>query len=328
MRRRDMLKAALGFTWIAVPNATVAQTRGPKRIGYLSGSEASSGLRENTIDILEERLRDLGWRSGETIEFERRWADGDFSRLPRLASELVMLKPDVIVATGSSETSALHAATKDIPVVFIQVLDPVALGVVESIARPGGNITGLAQGPQILWGKRLGLLTELLGHVPRDVAWLGNPGNAGSEASWADAKDATAQAGANLVRIDVSRADELDTAFTRTKGSEALLVQWDFLFAVARKRIAELATQTRLPAVYENRAQVSAGGLMSYGGDLRENYRQGAIYVDRILKGARPADLPVIQASRVELVLNKGAAKAIGLTIPDSLIARADEVIE
>src|SRR5436190_2841887 len=115
MRRRDMLKAALGFTWIAVPNATVAQTRGPKRIGYLSGSEASSGLRENTIDILEERLRDLGWRSGETIEFERRWADGDFSRLPRLASELVMLKPDVIVATGSSETSALHAATKEYP---------------------------------------------------------------------------------------------------------------------------------------------------------------------------------------------------------------------
>ena len=328
MRRRDMLKAALGFTWIAVPNATVAQTRGPKRIGYLSGSEASSGLRENTIDILEERLRDLGWRSGETIEFERRWADGDFSRLPRLASELVMLKPDVIVATGSSETSALHAATKDIPVVFIQVLDPVALGVVESIARPGGNMTGLAQGPQILWGKRLGLMTELLGHVPRHVAWLGNPGNAGSEASWADAKDATAQAGANLVRIDVSRADELNTAFTRTKGSEALLVQWDFLFAVARKRIAELATQTRLPAVYENRAQVSAGGLMSYGGDLRENYRQGAIYVDRILKGARPADLPVIQASRFELVLNKSAAKAIGLTIPDSLIARADEVIE
>jgi putative tryptophan/tyrosine transport system substrate-binding protein len=239
-----------------------------------------------------------------------------------------MLRPDVIVATGSSETSALHAATKDIPVVFIQVLDPVSLGVVESIARPGGNLTGLSSGPQILWGKRLGLLTELLGRVPRRIAWLGNPGNAGSEANWSDAKDASARVGADPIRIDVSRADELQTAFTTSKGSEALLVQWDFLFAVARKRIAELATQTRIPAIYENRAQVLAGGLMSYGGDLRENYRQGAIYVDRILKGARPADLPVIQASRFELILNKASAKAIGLNIPDALIARADEVIE
>ena len=153
-----------------------------------------------------------------------------------------------------------HAASTDIPVVFIQVLDPVALGVVESIARPGGNITGLAQGPQILWGKRLGLLTELLGRVPRDVAWLGNPGNAGSEANWADANDATAKAGANIVRIDVSRADELEKAFMMTKGAGALLVQWDFLFAVMRKRIAELATQTRVPAIYENRTQVLAGG--------------------------------------------------------------------
>jgi putative ABC transport system substrate-binding protein len=328
MRRRDLLKAALCFPCIAATNRSGAQTRSSKRIGYLSGAGASSGLRESTIDILEAHLRDLGWRLGDTIQFQERWADGDFSRVPGLARELVMLRPDVIVATGSSETSALHAATKDIPVVFIQVLDPVSLGVVASIARPGGNITGLAQGPQILWGKRLALLNELLGHVPRDVAWLGNPGNAGSEANWADAKGATAQTGANLVRIDVSRPDELEKAFMRTKGAGALLIQWDFLFAVMRKRIAELATQTRLPAVYENRAQVSAGGLMSYGGDLRENYRQGAIYVDRILKGARPADLPVIQASRFELVLNKGAAKAIGLTIPDSLIARADEVIE
>jgi putative ABC transport system substrate-binding protein len=285
-------------------------------------------LGEYTIDILKASLRDLGWRAGETIEFEERWADGDFSRLPRLASELVMLSPDVIVATGSSETSSLHAATRDIPVVFIQVADPVSLGVVASIARPGGNITGLAQGPQILWGKRLGLLTELLGRLPRRLAWLGNPANAGSEANWTDAKDATAQAGVDLTRIDVSRADQLDEAFIAVKDSDALLVQWDFLFAVLRNRIAELAAQTRVPAIYENRTPVLAGGLMSYGGDLRENYRQGAFYVDRILKGARPADLPVIQASRFELVLNKGAAKALGLTIPDSILARADEVIE
>jgi putative ABC transport system substrate-binding protein len=326
MRRRDLLKGALGFTGMAVINPSGAQTLRRKRLGYLSGS--TRGLGEYTLDILKASLRDLGWRAGETIEFEERWAEGDFSRLPRLASELVMLSPDAIVATGSSETSSLHAATRDIPVVFIQVADPVSLGVVASIARPGGNITGLAQGPQILWGKRLGLLTELLGRLPRRLAWLGNPGNAGSEANWMDAKDATAQAGVDLARIDVSRADELDKAFMAVKDSDVLLVQWDFLFAVLRNRIAELAAQTRVPAIYENRTQVLAGGLMSYGGDLRENYRQGAVYVDRILKGARPADLPVIQASRFELVLNKGAAKALGLTIPDSLIARADEVIE
>jgi putative ABC transport system substrate-binding protein len=326
MNRRDLLAGALGFTCTAVIDPSGAQTVRRKRLGYLSGSTQGSG--EYTIDILKASLRDLGWRAGETIEFEERWADGDFSRLPRLASELVMLRPDVIVATGSSETSSLHAATRDIPVVFIQVADPVSLGVVASIARPGGNITGLAQGPQILWSKRLGLLTELLGRLPHRLAWLGNPRNAGSEANWTDAKDATAQAGVDLARIDVSRADELDKAFMAVKDSDALLVQWDFLFAVLRNRIAELAAQTRVPAIYENRTQVLAGGLMSYGGDLRENYRQGAIYVDRILKGARPADLPVIQASRFELVLNKGAAKALGLIIPDSLIARADEVIE
>src|SRR5207237_1170106 len=146
-------------------------------------------------------------------------------------------------------------------------------------------------------------------------------GNAGSEANWADAKDASAQMGANLVRIDVSRADELEKAFMTAKGTGALLVQFDFLFAMMRKQIAELAAQTRIPAIYENQAQALAGGLMSYGGDLRENYREGAVYVDRILKGARPADLPVIQASRFELVLNKGAAKAIGLTIPYWLCA-------
>jgi putative ABC transport system substrate-binding protein len=325
MNRRRLLVGAFAFTCAAVgPGA--GQTVRRKRLGYLSGGAPGSG--EFTIDILKTSLHESGWRIGETIDFQERWAEGDFTRLPGLAKELVGLSPDIIVATGSGETKALQAATRDIPVVFIQVLDPVSLGVVASIARPGGNITGLAQGPQILWSKRLGLLNELLGRQPRRLAWVGNPGNAGSEANWADAKDAATRAGAAIDRIDVSRADQLDKAFATVKSSDALLVQWDFLFAVERRRIAKLAEQSRVPAVYENRSQVFAGGLMSYGGDLRENYRQAAVYVDRVLKGARPADLPVIQASRFELVLNKGAAKALGLTIPDSLIARADEVIE
>ena len=282
----------------------------------------------HTIDILKASLRDLGWRGNETIDIDERWADGDASRLARLASELVQLRPDVIASTGTSEAKALQVATQDIPIVFLQVADPITSGLVASISRPGGNITGFMQGPQILWSKRLGLLTEMLGRQPRHLAWLGNPGNSGTASNWADAEDAAARVGADLTRIEVSRAEDLEEAFKGIKGVDGLLVQWDFLFSVVSNQIAQLAAQERVPAIYENRLQVLAGGLMSYGGDLRENFRQGAAYIDRILKGERPADLPVIQASRFELVLNKGTANALGLTIPDCLLARADEVIE
>jgi putative tryptophan/tyrosine transport system substrate-binding protein len=326
MKRRGFLTAMFGFTCAAMIAPSEAQTVGRKRLGYLSGGRLGTGV--YSIDILKASLRDLGWHENETIDIYERWADGDASRLARLASELVQLRPDVIAATGTSEAKALQVATQDIPVVFLQVADPISSGLVASISRPGGNITGFAQGPQILWSKRLGLLTEMLGRQSRHLGWLGNPGNSGSAANWADAKDATARAGVDLARIDVSRAEELEGAFKSVKGLDGLLVQYDFLFSVVSKQIAELAAQERVPAIYENRVQVLAGGLMSYGGDLRENYRQGAAYIDRILKGARPADLPVIQASRFELVLNKGAAKTLGLTIPDSLLARADEVIE
>jgi putative tryptophan/tyrosine transport system substrate-binding protein len=326
MRRRDLLTSALGFTCFAVIDQSEAQTARRKRLGYLSGGRQGAG--EFTIDILKASLRDLGWRGNETIDIDERWADGDASRLARLASELVQLRPDVIASTGASEATALQAATRDIPIVFLQVGDPIASGLVASISRPGGNITGFAQGPQILWSKRLGLLAEMLGRQPRHLAWLGNPRNSGSASNWADAEDAAARVGADLARIDVSRAEELEGAFKGFKGLDGLLVQYDFLFSTRSSQIAQLAARERVPAIYENRIQVLAGGLMSYGGDLRENYRQGAAYIDRILKGARPADLPVIQASRFELVLNQNVAKALGLVIPGSLLARADEVIE
>src|ERR1700738_2879253 len=277
MKRRDLLTGALGFTCAAMIDPSGAQTVRRKRLGYLSGGKMGTGA--YTSDILKASLRDLGWRENETIDIDERWADGDVSRLPRLARELVHLRPDVIAVTGGSETKALQAVTQDIPIVFHMVADPVANGVVASISRPGGNITGFAQGPQILWSKRLGLLTEMLGHQPRHLAWLGNPGNAGSALNWADAKDAAARVGADLARIDVSRAEELEGAFKGIKGLDGLLVQWDFLFSVLSRQIAELAAQERVPAIYENRAQVLAGGLMSYGGDLRENFRQGASYV-------------------------------------------------
>jgi putative tryptophan/tyrosine transport system substrate-binding protein len=326
MNRRDFFTAMFGIGYAGMANSVEAQTVRRRKLGYLSGGRQGTG--EYTIDIFKASLRDLGWRANETIDIDERWADGDASRLAPLASELVKLRPDVIACTGTSEAKALQSATPEIPVVFLQVADPISSRLVASISRPGGNITGFAQGPQILWSKRLGLLTEMLGRQPRHLAWLGNPGNSGSASNWADAKDAAARVGAELARIDISRAEELEGAFKGVKGVDGLLVQWDFLISIMSNQIAQFAAQERVPAIYENRSQVLAGGLMSYGGDLRENYRQGAMYVDRILKGARPGDLPVIRASRFELVLNAGAAKALGLTIPANLLARADEVIQ
>src|SRR4051812_26119588 len=248
--------------------------------------------------------------------------------MSQLARELVALRPDVIAATGSQETRSLQAVTRDIPIVFLQVQEPVSLGLVASIARPGGNITGLSQGPQIVWGKRLDLLSKLLGHAPRRPVYLGNPGNPAIEADWADAREAAGKLRADLERVELSRAEEIYTAFGSFQDRDAVLVQWDFLFSVMRHRIGELALHKRLPSAYGNRSHVLAGGLMSYGADLRDNYWQGAIYVDRILKGARPADLPVTQASRFELVINIETAKALGLNVPPTLLARTDEVIE
>jgi putative ABC transport system substrate-binding protein len=326
MKRREFLTGMFGVGCASVAGSGAAQTVRRKKVGYLSGGK--QGITgEFTIDIFKASLRDLGWRVNETIDIDQRFADGDASRLEGLASELVQLRPDVIACTGASEAKALLSATQEIPVVFLIVADPISSRLVASISRPGGNITGFAQGPQILWSKRLGLLTELIGRQPRRVAWLGNPENSGSIPNWADAKEAAERAGVEISKVDVSRAEQLEGAFKGIKGVDGLLVPFDFLFVVLRDRIAELAAQERIPAIYENRAQVLAGGLMSYGSDLRENFRQGAVYVDRILKGARPGDLPVVQASRFELILNAAAAKALGLTIPDNLIARADEVI-
>lgn len=325
MRRRAFV-ALLGGAAASWPAVTSAQPR--TRLGYLSGGLKGDN-EENTVAILRESLRALGWRLGETLDIEERWASGDFASLPRLAKELLARRPDVLVSTGQTETRALQALTTTIPIIFMQVsVDPVAAGFVKQIARPGGNITGFMQGPHFLWGKRIELLTELLGRSPRRLAWIGNPGNAGSEASWADARDAAAKVGSEVIRVNVSTVGDLDRAFDALKSRDALLVQFDFLFAAQKQRVAAHVARVRLPAIYENRSQATAGGLMSYGGDLRENYRQGAKYVHRVLNGTPPGDLPVVQASRFELVLNVKTARALGLTVPDVLLARADEVIE
>lgn len=326
MRRRDVL-GMIGLALAMAPRGAVAQQR-RRRIGYLSGG-AKDRNGPHSLVVLSASLAELGWRDGETIEILDRWSNGKAELLPIIARELVEAGAEVLVATGTTETHSLQAATRTVPIVFIQVaVDPVANGFVERIAQPGRNITGFLQGPQFLWSKRLELLGDLLGRRPQRLAWFGNPNNAGSDANWRDARDAAERAGRSIRRIDVGSAADIQQALTTLEGIDALLVQYDFLMAVESKRVAGLALAKRVPAVYENRMQVLDGGLISYGGDLRENFRQGAGYVHRILNGADPARLPVVQASRFELVLNLDTARAMGINAPESLLARADEIFE
>ena len=212
---------------------------------------------------------------------------------------------------------------------FLQVaVDPVAVGLVESISRPGGNVTGIMQAPQLLSSKRLSIVTELLGRPPRRLAYTVNPGNVNGARLWIDAAEAANNIGAEIDRVDVNTPLAVAGVFAGLKDRDAIIVQYDFLLVSLRNEIADLAARQRLPVMYENQAHVLVGGLASYGADLRENYRQGALYIDRILRGAHPRDLPVVQGNRLELVLNVTTANTLGLTIPPTLLARTDEVIE
>ena len=273
-------------------------------------------------------LNALGWREGENLQIAARSSNGDLASLPRLAAELVALRPDVLIAVDSTTAKALQAATSDIPIFFQVCSDPVGLGLVDSIARPGKNITGIAIAPQMLWAKRLELLVELLGHRPAKIAWLSNPEHVPAKLNEAAVMQSAEKLGIKVERWEVRKADDLDRAFEAAAGSEAVLVKWFALTYVHRWQIAELATQHLLPTLYEVGDYVVAGGLMSYGLDYRENLRWGTTYVDRILRGAQPKDLPVEQVSKFELVLNLKTAKALGVTVPAALVARADNVIE
>jgi putative tryptophan/tyrosine transport system substrate-binding protein len=325
MRRRDFLTGAGGVALVVACTDAKAQVTRGARLGWLSGAHKQTD--DTPLDVLRAALSGLGWKPGETLEIEER--EGDASNLPRLAAEIVALRPDVIACTGGTEAKALQGATREIPVVFTGVtVDPVSAGLVESISRPGGNLTGFLQTPQLLSGKRLQILAELLGRHPQRVAYVLNPDNVNAAGLDADAAQAAGQIGADLRRRLVGDPLELERAFDGMHYFHAVMVQHDFLFVVLRKELADLARRRRIPVMYENRSHVEAGGLISYGADLREGYRQGAVYVDRILKGAHPRDLPVLEASRSELVLNVTTARALGLTIPPTLLARADEVIE
>jgi ABC-type uncharacterized transport system substrate-binding protein len=280
--------------------------------------------------VLRQHLDEAGYHEGRTVAIDAQWAEGRYDHLPVMARDLVRRQVAVIIATGGTAPAlAAKAATATIPLVFSVTDDPVALGIVKSFARPGGNATGVTFLLAELGAKQLGLLRELV-PVAMRIGLLINPSNTTSEAQ---ARNVTAAASADGVRIDVLRASDshqIEAAFATMVGNraDALLIGTDPYFYGRRLQIATLATRHAIPAIHPVRENVEVGGLMSYGTSLSEVYRQIASYTVRILKGAKPADLPVVQSTKFELVINLPTARALGLTVPDTLLARADEVIE
>jgi len=298
------------------------------RIGYLGVTSPSD--RPPLLDTFRQGLRELGWIEGQNIVIDYRFAEGRLDRLPDLAAELVRLKVDVIVSLGTQGVTAAKSATKTIPIVMIGVRDPVGTGLIASLARPGGNVTGVSgyAGLETV-AKQLELLKETVPKIRR-VAILSNPTNAYHQLALREANVAARSLGVQLQLLEARGPNEFDGAFAAMAKERvgALLVVSDVIFNNHQARLADLAARNRLPAAYGVRESVEAGGLMSYGTSFLDLYRRSAAYVDKILKGAKPANLPVEQPTKFELVINLKTAKALGLTLSDKLIVAADEVIE
>jgi putative ABC transport system substrate-binding protein len=297
------------------------------KIGWLSiGLDSGPG---STIRGLPPELRALGYVEGMNIAFDYRYADNKLDRLPALADELVRLKVDVLVTPGTPAAIAAKNATRTIPIVFFRVSDPVPLGLVDSLSRPGGNVTGFTEISEVLAGKRLELFKETVPKLSR-VAVLWNPQNPGNAQQWKESQLPARELGLQLHSMEVSSADKYEGAFKEAvkARSSALVVAQDALAGSNLKLIADLAIKHRLPASYPRGEFVDNGGLMSYGPDPDESLRRVASMIDKILKGAKPADLPVEQPTKFELAFNLKTAKQIGVIIPQSLLYRADKVIK
>jgi putative ABC transport system substrate-binding protein len=319
----------LGSGLLAAPLAAGAQQAGKiYRIGYLSSGSSTTG--PHLLEAFRQGLRELGWVEGQNTIIEYRRAEGRLERLSDLAAELVRLQVDTIVAPVIQDVAAAKKATGTIPIVMVAVTDPVGTGLIASLARPGGNVTGLAfsVGAET-YGKGLGLLKETVPNLRR-VAILWNPANPTQPLAIRVVKGAARSMGVQLQLLEARGPNDFDGAFAvmAKERSGALLVVSDIEFFLHRARLAELAARSRLPAIYGARDYVDAGGLMSYGPSLVVQFRRAATYVDRILKGAKPGDLPVEQPTTFELVINLKTAKTLGLTIPPSLLQQADQVIE
>jgi putative ABC transport system substrate-binding protein len=325
-RRQFLVAMGAGISLASL--ATYAQRPGKMaRIGRLWPSSASADA--STFGAFQQGLRDLGWIVGKNITVEDRYAEGRLDRLPELAAELVRLKVDVIVAGATTSALAAKNATATIPIVMVMGGDPVASGLVGSFARPGGNVTGVAALIQELSVKRMELLKETVPGLTR-VTVLSNPAFPDSAPSVKGLQGAAGALGLQLRVVEVRDPSEFEKAFAAISGehAKALMVLGDAMFNTYRRRIVEFAAKSRLPAMYGLLSFVDDGGLMFYGASLPDMFKLAATYVDRILKGAKPSELPIERPSKFELVINVKTAKALGITIPRSLLLRADRVIE
>jgi len=324
MNRRDMVRALLALG--AAPFTVRAQSsKAPRRIGWLSTT--SPERNSSTDEAFAAKLKELGYIEGRDFVFERRYAHGHLGELSTLARELIALNPAVIVTASSASVAALKSETKTVPIVFATAADPVEQGFVASLARPGGNITGVTLRSEIN-GKLVEFIRETLPSVRR-IAVLEHESDPVAKRASASYQRAAATLRFQLSIVRVKRVEELKRAFADIArgNAEVLVVPEQSLFDSNGKRIAELAMKARLPS-FSTRRFTEDGGMLSYYSDRRENYRRAAVLVDKILKGAKPADLPVEEPDRYALVINMRVAKALGITIPQSILARADEVIQ
>ena len=294
------------------------------KIGWLSAVSGPPRGREEVI----RRLRELGHVDGKTVAYEFRYADNKFERLPALAEELVRLKVDLLIAPGTAGALALKKATKTIPIVFLDVTDPVAAGLVDSLAHPGGNVTGFSSVESLLAGKRLELLKETVTKLSSAAA-LWDPRNPSSKLEWQDSQAAARELDLKLHSLEVSSADKYESTWrdANKAGIGAVSVLSTPLAAAHQEQLTRLAAKYRLPAIYVQENFVTGGGLMSYGANQNERFKRIAVFIDKILQGAKPADLPVEQPTKFEFIVNLKAAKQIGLTIPPNVLVRADRVI-
>jgi putative ABC transport system substrate-binding protein len=325
MRRREFV-SLLGGVTATWPMVALAQQPGkPPTIGYLGGGGPIS--QRGWVDAFTQRLRELGWTERRSIAIEYRWAEGRSERYAEIAAEFVRLKVDVIVTSGGAVLT-VKKATSIIPIVFAVAADPVGAGIVASLARPGGNVTGLSSQMADTGGKKLGLLRDVVPGL-RTLAIMANVGYPASVLEASEVQAAAGTLGLEVAMLEIRRKEDIAPAFDTLKGrAEALYVCNDPLMATNVSRINTIALVARLPTMHGIRERLEGGGLMSYGPNITDLFRRAGDYVDKILRGARPADLPVEQPTKFDLVVNLITAKALGLEVPPTLLARADEVIE
>jgi putative ABC transport system substrate-binding protein len=325
MRRREFAKAIVG-SLVAWPFAAHAQVRKLPTIGFL-GATTAAAARDWSASFVQ-RLREIGWIEGQTVTIEYRWADGREARFEEIATEFVRLKVDLIVTYGTPSAAAAKKVTTAVPIVFAAAGDPVGTGLVASLARPGGNITGLSIQQTDLAGKRLEILREAFPGL-RTLGIVANSGSASAVIEMRETEAAASKYGLDVVKSEIRSLDDLEAAIEAFKGrAEALYFCPDPLLTTNRRRVVTLALGARLPAMFGFREYVEAGGLMSYGPNFPDLFRRAAEYVDKILRGVKPSDLPVEQPTKFDLVINSTTAKALGLKISEAYLLRANEVIE